>query len=131
MINWQNGGTSPGYSADALRGFNANGVAVAHVLSFASDPHLTAIVGEKIAYCLTVDDAKRWCEEQCEESGLTARSSEALKRAAVLVPLLTVGQVFAAGTEAIEAAGLDPWCMNEGLADKDSTLGRQWWLKED
>ena len=65
------------------------------------------------------------------EPDLTDRAPEALKRAAVLVPLLTVGQVFAAGTDAIEAAGLDPWCMNEGLADKDSTLGRQWWLKEE
>ena len=58
-----------------------------------------------------------------------AALEEAIKRAAVLVPLLTVGQVFAAGMEAIEAAGLDPWCMNEGLANKDSTIGPQWWLK--
>jgi len=38
------------------------------------------------------------------------------ERAAVLLPLLTVRQVIDAGDRAIDAAGLNPWCINEGRA---------------
>lgn len=55
---------------------------------------------------------------------------KALQRAEKLVPLLTVRQVISAGDDAIEAAGLNPWCINEGLATGDECIGRQWWLTE-
>ena len=45
----------------------------------------------------------------------------ALKRARELVRLVTVRQVIGGGDKAIEAAGLNPWCINEG-ADLDDTL---------
>lgn len=47
---------------------------------------------------------------------------EALKRASHLIQLLTVRQVIEGGDDAIAAAGLNPWCMNEGLADGDETI---------
>lgn len=48
---------------------------------------------------------------------------EALERADKLVRLLTVRQVVMAGDEACEAAGLNPWCMNEGAASGDEGIG--------
>ena len=45
------------------------------------------------------------------------RLRDALKRAKELVCLVTVKQVLEAGDAAINAAGLNPWCINEGLAD--------------
>lgn len=42
---------------------------------------------------------------------------EALERAQVLARLVTVRQAINAGDDAIEASGLNPWAMNEGLAD--------------
>lgn len=47
----------------------------------------------------------------------------ALERARPLVALLTVRQVIEAGDDAIAAAGLNPWCMNEGLARGDEPIG--------
>lgn len=47
---------------------------------------------------------------------------EALERARPLVALLTVRQVIEAGDDAIAAAGLNPWCMNEGLARGDEPI---------
>lgn len=52
----------------------------------------------------------------------------ALERAERLVRLLTVRQVIDAGDDAIEAAGLNPWCIAEGRADGDERIGHQWWL---
>lgn len=46
---------------------------------------------------------------------------EALKKAQTLVSLLTVGQVIDAGDEAINAAGFNPWCLNEG-AEKNEQI---------
>ena len=51
------------------------------------------------------------------QAALSSPAVVALQRADVLVRLLTVRQVIEAGDEAIEAAGLNPWCVNEGLAD--------------
>jgi hypothetical protein len=45
-----------------------------------------------------------------------------LKRAKVLVELLTVRRVMDAGDEAIDAAGLNPWCLNEGLATGEESI---------
>lgn len=50
-----------------------------------------------------------------------------LKRCRVLVDLLTVRQVMDAGDAAIEAAGLNPWCLNEGLATGEEHIDA-WWI---
>jgi hypothetical protein len=42
---------------------------------------------------------------------------KALERAQKLVRLVTVRQVIESGDDAIEAAGINPWAMNEGLAE--------------
>jgi hypothetical protein len=47
----------------------------------------------------------------------------AAQRAQVLVRLLTVRQVIEAGNEAIDAAGLNAYCINEGLAEGHERLG--------
>lgn len=54
---------------------------------------------------------------------LIAELIAAAKRADVLVRLLTVRQVIEAGDEAIDAAGLNPYCMNEGLAEGHERIG--------
>lgn len=51
----------------------------------------------------------------------------AVARARPLVALLTVRQVIEAGGEALEASGLNPWCVNEGLAQGGERLD-PWWL---
>lgn len=57
------------------------------------------------------------------------RLRAALKRAEVLVGLVTVRQAIHAGNDAIEAAGLNPWAMNEGLATGDERVST-WWLSD-
>lgn len=47
---------------------------------------------------------------------------EAAKRYLPLLRLLKIGQIIRAGDEYINAAGLNPWCMNEGLATNESTF---------
>lgn len=51
---------------------------------------------------------------------------EALERAQALVGLLSVRQVIEAGDKAIDAAGLNPWAMNEGLATGDERIDAGW-----
>lgn len=46
----------------------------------------------------------------------------AAKRLQVLAELVTIKQVMDSGHPAIEAAGLNPWCVNEGLATGNETL---------
>lgn len=53
---------------------------------------------------------------------------DALERASHLVPLVTVRAAIEAGDEAIDAAGLNPWCINEGLADGSEHIGSPSWL---
>jgi hypothetical protein len=53
---------------------------------------------------------------------------KALERAQVLVGLVTVRQAIHAGDEAIEAAGLNPYAMNEGQATGDEHVST-WWLR--
>jgi hypothetical protein len=50
-----------------------------------------------------------------------------IDRAQTLVSLLTVRQVIQAGDSAIDAAGLNPWCINEGRADGSARISA-WWL---
>lgn len=56
-----------------------------------------------------------------------ARLREALARCQPLVALLTVRQVIQGGDDAIEASGLNPWCINEGRATGDERIGT-WWV---
>ena len=54
---------------------------------------------------------------------------EALERIEPMIPLLqmiTVRQVIEAGPSAISAAGLDPWCVNEGRATGDEPAIAAW-----
>ena len=51
-----------------------------------------------------------------------------LDRARPLVALLTVRQVIQGGDDAIVASGLNPWCINEGLATGDESISA-WWLE--
>ena len=51
----------------------------------------------------------------------------ALSRCEALVHLLTVRQVVSEGGKALEASGLNPWCLNEGLATGDERLST-WWI---
>lgn len=44
---------------------------------------------------------------------------DVLKRSRVLLGTVTVRQIIEAGDDAIEAAGLNPWCINEGRASGD------------
>ncbi len=46
----------------------------------------------------------------------------ALERTETLASLCTVEQVINAGDEYIDAAGLNPWCLNEGLAEGHETV---------
>lgn len=47
---------------------------------------------------------------------------KALKVAAQLLQTVTIRQVFELGTDAVNAVGLNPWCMNEGRASGDETI---------
>lgn len=47
---------------------------------------------------------------------------KALKVAAKLLQTVTIKQVFELGTEAINAVGLNPCCMNEGRATGDEPI---------
>lgn len=50
-------------------------------------------------------------------AGLTVVPVDELKRAKTLLHALTIRGIFEAGDEAIEASGINPWCINEGLAE--------------
>jgi len=43
-----------------------------------------------------------------------------------LLRLLTVRQVIDAGDEAINACGLNPWCLNEGRAEPEDRAFDHW-----
>lgn len=64
-------------------------------------------------------------------AGLAADDLRYIARALTLLAACppTVRQVIEAGNDAIEASGLNPWCMNEGRADgtEEVTL---WWLND-
>lgn len=49
-------------------------------------------------------------------------AKEQLEDARKLIALVTVGQVVKTDAETIEAAGLNPWCVNEGLAEPEDTI---------
>jgi len=55
------------------------------------------------------------------------RLKEVLERCKALIGLLTVRQVIHSGDKAIEASGLNPWCLSEGLATGDERVAT-WWI---
>lgn len=58
-----------------------------------------------------------------ELKSLNRELLESLKSMRTLAGLVTVRQVIEAGGRYIEAAGLNPWAINEGLATGDETIG--------
>ena len=60
----------------------------------------------------------------------SGRPNELIRKYQTLLSLLTVRQVIAAGDAAIEAAGLNPWAINEGRATGDETIST-WWVESD
>ncbi len=63
-----------------------------------------------------------------EAVGEIERLRTAVARARPLVALVTVRQVIEAGDREIDAAGLNPWCINEGLATGDEKIST-WWME--
>lgn len=61
-----------------------------------------------------------------EAAAEIGRLRAALERTIALAELVTVKQVIDAGDEVIEAAGLNPWCIAEGLADGSEPVSL-WW----
>jgi hypothetical protein len=84
-----------------------------NVLESASDPVVAAVISNV-----------RLASEVNANARLIASAPElleALKRVVVLAELVTIRQIIQAGDDAIKAAGLNPWCINEGLATGDET----------
>jgi hypothetical protein len=51
---------------------------------------------------------------------------EAAERAKLLLRGLTVSEVMGRGTDAINAVGLNPWCVNEGRASGQELISTDW-----
>lgn len=49
----------------------------------------------------------------------TDRLLDALKRARILLDIVTIGQVIDSDNKVITASGLNPWCVNEGASRND------------
>jgi hypothetical protein len=86
------------------------------------------ICGAVGPYASTREGAVAYWNTRPESVNAHADLVEALKRVLPLLRLLTVRQVIEAGDEAITAAGLNPWCINEGLAEGSERLGL-WWVE--
>lgn len=81
---------------------------------------------------MTIEEiVKRWPDQVARDLKELARvrvvNAEllgALKLAKTLLDLghITVGMVFDAGIETVNAVGLNPWCMREGLAAGDEPI---------
>lgn len=54
---------------------------------------------------------------------------QSVQRLVTLAELVTVRQAVDAGHEACDAAGLNPWCMNEGTATGNERV-YLWWTDE-
>ena len=57
-----------------------------------------------------------------EDAKVRAQLVDELKKAQILLRLLTVQQVIESGGPFIEASGLNPWCLNEGLSTGNERL---------
>ena len=89
------------------------------------------MIAKKVGVLKYFDDLIRNGDEIYEAEAREARAAvakliEAAERANKLINLLTVRQVIEAGDEAIEASGLNQWCLNEGLAEGRESIG--FWL---
>lgn len=81
---------------------------------------------------MTIEEiVKRWPDQVARDLKELARVRvantellEALKLAKTLLDLghITVRMVFDAGIETVNAVGLNPWCMREGLATGDEPI---------
>lgn len=78
--------------------------------------------------------------DECEPINVTIDESNQYKlrrmfieyqKMRTLVSLLTVNQVISAGYDYINAAGLNPWCMNEGLATGNERLSSSDYLTDE
>lgn len=58
---------------------------------------------------------------------VTLIPTEQMERIKTLLSLITVGQVIDAGPAAIDASGLNPWCLNEGRGRREDRLNL-WWV---
>lgn len=73
---------------------------------------------------MSLDDGIAWADGALILAARNAlpRLLGELERLRTLASLVTIRQVIAAGHEAIDAAGLNPWCINEGLATGDERI---------
>lgn len=62
------------------------------------------------------------CQNLSDPAAALTAAREALERCEKLVSCLTVGQVVDAGYDAIEASGLNPYCLNEGRAVREDQI---------
>lgn len=67
-------------------------------------------------------------DAMCSARDEIERLSAIMERARPLVALVTVRMAIHGGDETIAASGLNPWCMNEGLATGDEGIST-WWMQ--
>lgn len=67
-------------------------------------------------------DYAHWAHEEIE------RLKAIIARARPLVALVTVGMVINSDDNTIQASGLNPWCLNEGTAQREDKLST-WWME--
>lgn len=98
---------------------------------FATERSAALAACANVAYQTALEDCqKAFSKQSVELTALRARNEElrgALERAGTLVRLLTIRDVIDCGSTAIEAAGINPWCLNEGLAQGDENIST-WWI---
>jgi len=78
------------------------------------------------------DDLRQAADRLRQYREENERLREALRKWTEFIPLLrmiTVRQVIEAGSETIDAAGINPWCLNEGLADGSEQAIGDWKLE--
>jgi hypothetical protein len=61
-----------------------------------------------------------------ELAGLVVELREQLKSLVRIMPDMTIRDILDRGDEVIEASGLNPWCVNEGLATGDELHDVTW-----
>ena len=74
------------------------------------------------AYCESHPELADNAERKPGPHDIISNLADELKRLRKLASLVTIRQVISAGDEYIDAAGLNPWCLNEGLATGDERI---------
>lgn len=84
----------------------------------------------ELAHEVWANDLPAQCAQRISDfaRAYAGEKDNALKRCSELVSILTVRQIIEAGDDAIKAAGLNPYCMNEGLAKGDEKIDA-WWIE--